>query len=89
MGRTADSESTLVAALDAPVPREAIWRGDPNPVTRGGHEPTMTHTIEISEDLRERIDAHREEGESYEEFIEELVSVFETEGAFLREGYSE
>lgn len=49
----------------------------------------MTHTIEISDDLKERIDDHREEGESYREFIEELVSIFETEGAFLQEGYSE
>lgn len=51
--------------------------------------PTMTHTIEIGDDLWERIDTHREEGESPEEFIEELVSVYETEGAFLQEGYSE
>lgn len=49
----------------------------------------MTYTLEISDDLRERIDDHREEGESYEEFIEELISVYETEGTFLREGYSE
>jgi predicted CopG family antitoxin len=49
----------------------------------------MTHTLEISDELRERLDDHREEGESYEEFIEELVSMYETEGAFLQEGYSE
>jgi len=49
----------------------------------------MTYTLEISDDLRERLDAHTDEGESYEEFIEELVSVYETEGAFLQEGYSE
>ncbi|WP_425601099.1 DUF7557 family protein [Halosolutus halophilus] len=49
----------------------------------------MTHTIEISDDLKERIDSHIEEDESYEEFIEELVSIYETEGAFLQEGYSE
>jgi predicted CopG family antitoxin len=49
----------------------------------------MTHTIEISDELRERLDANREEGESYAEFIEELLNVYETEGAFLQEGYSE
>lgn len=49
----------------------------------------MTQTLEISDDLWERIDDHCEEGESPEEFLEELVSVYETEGAFLQEGYSE
>ena len=49
----------------------------------------MTYTLEISEDLRRRLDDHLEDDETYEEFIEELVSVYETEGAFLQEGYSE
>ena len=49
----------------------------------------MTRTIEISDDLMARIDDHLEAGETPEEFIEELVSVYETEGAFLQEGYSE
>lgn len=49
----------------------------------------MTHTIEISDELKERIDKHIEEGESYEEFFAELLSVYETEGTFLQEGYSE
>jgi cytochrome c-type biogenesis protein CcmH/NrfF len=49
----------------------------------------MTYTLEISDDLRDRLDAHLEEGETYEEFIEELVAVYETEGEFLQEGYSE
>ncbi|QRV13865.1 DUF7557 family protein [Haloterrigena salifodinae] len=49
----------------------------------------MTHTIELSDDMKERIDSHCEEGESYEEFLEELLSIYETEGAFLQEGYSE
>lgn len=49
----------------------------------------MTHTLEISDELRNRLDDHLEEDESYEEFIEELVSVYETDGAFLQEGYSE
>jgi hypothetical protein len=50
---------------------------------------SMPETIEISDDLKERLDAHREEGETYAEFIEELVSVYETEGSFLQEGYSD
>ena len=49
----------------------------------------MTHTIEIGDDLKERMDRHLEEDESYEEFVEELLSVYETDGAFLQEGYSE
>ena len=49
----------------------------------------MTYTLEISDELKSRLDDHLEEGESHEEFIEELVSVCETEGAFLQEGYSE
>lgn len=49
----------------------------------------MTYTLEISDELRERLEGHLEEDESYEEFIEELVSMYETEGTFLQEGYSE
>jgi predicted CopG family antitoxin len=49
----------------------------------------MGTTIEIDEELYERLDDHREEGESIEEFIEELVNMYETEGAFIQEGYSE
>ncbi|QGA83638.1 Uncharacterized protein LC1Hm_2605 [Halomicrobium sp. LC1Hm] len=55
----------------------------------GGGVPGMTHTIELSDELSERIEAHKEDDESHEAFIEELVSVYETEGAFLQEGYSE
>lgn len=49
----------------------------------------MTHTIEISDDLYERIEAHRGEDVTAEEFLAELVSMYETEGTFLQEGYSE
>lgn len=49
----------------------------------------MPQTIEISDELAERIDRHREEGESREELIEEVVTLYETEGTFLQEGYSE
>lgn len=51
--------------------------------------PTMSYTLEISDELKERLDAHLEEDETLEEFIEELVSMYETEGMFLQEGYSE
>jgi len=50
---------------------------------------TMPTTIEISDDLAERLERHCEDDESVAEFVEELVSVYETEGAFLQEGYSE
>jgi hypothetical protein len=49
----------------------------------------MPHTLEISDELRERLDRHVEDDQTYEELIEELVSMYETEGAFLQEGYSE
>ena len=49
----------------------------------------MTHTLEISDDLKDRLDSHRDEGQSPEELIEELVAMYETEGTFLQEGYSE
>jgi predicted CopG family antitoxin len=49
----------------------------------------MTYTLEIRDELRDRLDEHCQEGESYEEFIAELVSMYETEGTFLQEGYSE
>ena len=49
----------------------------------------MTHSIEISDDLRERVENLLDEGETVEEFIEELVSMYETDGMFLQEGYSE
>jgi len=49
----------------------------------------MPHTLEISDELAERLDRHVEEDQTYEELIEELVSMYEAEGAFLREGYSE
>ena len=49
----------------------------------------MPTTIEILDDLAERLDSHCEEDETTAELIAELVSMYETEGAFLREGYSE
>lgn len=49
----------------------------------------MTHEIDVDDDLWQRIQDHREEGETPAEFVEELVTMYETEGAFLQEGYSE
>lgn len=49
----------------------------------------MGTTIRIDQDLSERIERHREEGQTPEEFIEELLNMYETEGAFIQEGYSE
>lgn len=49
----------------------------------------MTETLELDEELYERLQSHCEEDESVAEFVEELVSIYETEGAFIQEGYSE
>jgi len=49
----------------------------------------MTHTLEISDELKEKFDSHVEEDETYEEFIAELISMYEAEGTLLQEGYSE
>lgn len=49
----------------------------------------MTETLEISDELKDRLDDHLEPDETYEEFIAELVAMYETEGAFLQEGYTE
>jgi hypothetical protein len=49
----------------------------------------MVETIEISTDLKERLERHADEGETIEELLEELVTIYETEGTFLQEGYSE
>lgn len=46
----------------------------------------MGRTIELSEDLMGRIEGHAEDDESVEEFIEELVTIYEQEGRFLHEG---
>ncbi|MEF8771967.1 DUF7557 family protein [Halodesulfurarchaeum sp.] len=49
----------------------------------------MRTTIEVDSDLYERLNGHLEEGETVEEFIEELLSMYETDGTFMAEGYSE
>jgi hypothetical protein len=49
----------------------------------------MTRTLEISDELMERLDGHLEDDETPEEFLTELLNIYESEGAYLREGYSE
>lgn len=46
-------------------------------------------TIDVDPELYNRLESHTEEDETVEEFIEELVSMYESEGRFLQEGYSE
>lgn len=54
----------------------------------GPSPPTMV-TLDISDELHARLESHCEDDESIEEFLTELLAVYETEGAFLQEGYSE
>lgn len=49
----------------------------------------MSPTIELSEETIKQLDSHREDGESYDELVQELVSIYEEQGAFTREGYAE
>lgn len=49
----------------------------------------MTTTIEIDDDLYSRLEAYLEDDQTVAEFVEELLTMYETEGAFLQEGYSE
>lgn len=46
----------------------------------------MSSTIELSDVLYERVEGHLEPDESIEEFIEELLTIYEQEGRFLQEG---
>lgn len=46
----------------------------------------MARTIELDDDLAARMDGHLEDDETIEEFIEELVAIYEQEGPFLQEG---
>lgn len=46
----------------------------------------MTRTIELSDDLAERLEDHLQEDETMEELIEELVNIYEQEGRFTDKG---
>lgn len=50
---------------------------------------TTTTTLEISDELAARLESHCEAGQTMEELVEELLTMYEVEGAFLQEGYSE
>lgn len=49
----------------------------------------MSPTIEVSEETMRELDSHQEGDESYDELVQELVNIYEQQGAFTREGYSE
>ncbi|MFA9517554.1 hypothetical protein ACERIT_10110 [Halopenitus sp. H-Gu1] len=46
----------------------------------------MSRTIELNDELVERLETHLEEDETMEEFIEELVNIYEQEGRFSDPG---
>lgn len=46
----------------------------------------MGRTIELSDDLAERLESHVADGESVEELIDELLTIYEQEGRLLDEG---
>ncbi|MFC6989217.1 hypothetical protein ACFQJD_11780 [Haloplanus sp. GCM10025708] len=46
----------------------------------------MSRTVELSDDLVERLEDHCEEDETLEEFIGELVRIYEQEGRFTDPG---
>ena len=41
--------------------------------------------IELDDEVVERIDRHLEEGETRQEFLDEILGIYESEGAFLQE----
>jgi len=43
-------------------------------------------TLEIEDELMARIESHLEDGETAQEFIAEVVTIYEQEGRFLQEG---
>lgn len=48
----------------------------------------MSVTIELDDELAERLETHLEDEQTYEEFIEELLNIYENT-RFVQEGYSE
>jgi hypothetical protein len=82
-------DAGLVEIAAGPSPRQRISLWPTSFDVAWNSASTMTYTLEISDELKERMERHLEEDETMEEFVEELVAVYETEGSFLREGYSE
>lgn len=67
--------------------RLAVPRATAAPFTAVGVLPyVMARTIELDDDLADRLADHCREDESLEEFIEELVTIYEHEGRFTDEG---
>jgi predicted CopG family antitoxin len=48
----------------------------------------MTHTIEVRDDVYDRLTDALEEDETYGELIEELLNIYQST-RFVQEGYSE
>jgi hypothetical protein len=48
----------------------------------------MPTTLELPDELIERMETHLEADESYEELVEELLNIYEST-RFVQEGYSE
>lgn len=46
----------------------------------------MARTVELDDELVERLEGHLEEDETIEELIEELVNIYEQEGRFTDQG---
>jgi len=82
---------TRIGYDDGPRPDRQYTCAGGASTGRTGSRPGYhhAHTLEISDELAERLDRHVEADQTYEELIEELVSMYGTEGAFLQEGYSE
>lgn len=47
----------------------------------------MDDTVELSEELSARIEANLADGQTPEEFVEELLNYYESEGKMLWEGH--
>ena len=45
----------------------------------------MSHEIELDDELVERMEGHLDEGETIQEFITELMNIYESEGRFLQD----
>lgn len=48
----------------------------------------MSVTIELDDELAERLATHFEDDQTYEEFIDELLTIYEHD-RFIQKGYSE
>jgi hypothetical protein len=58
-------------------------------IPSGSATNTMSPTIEVSEQTLRELHSHQEDGESYDDLVRELIHIYEQQGAFNREGYSE